>query len=634
MCYNTSETGENFMYDVIVIGAGHAGVEAALASARQHMKTAMCTISIDKIAMMPCNPSIGGPAKGIVVAEIDALGGQMGITADRTALQFKMLNTNKGPGVWSLRVQSDKLEYSKMMKEVCLAQENLDVIESMVDSIIVEDHVVKGVVLSNQERLLAKAVVITTGTYMRAKIMISDEVRVSGPDNLPTSNAISDQLKNLGFRLFRLKTGTPPRVLTSSIDFSKTVIQPGDEKRYFFSPTTKEEDTIKDQYPCYLTYTSSNTHDIIHLNLNKSSMYSGVVEGVGPRYCPSIEDKVVRFSDKERHQIFLEPQSVHLNTTYIQGFSTSLPRDVQEKMLKTIPGCENAIITEYAYAIEYDAIEPTQLYPSLETRLIKGLFCAGQINGTSGYEEAAGQGIIAGINAGLYAQGKDPLILARDDAYIGVMIDDLISKGTLEPYRLLTSRAEYRLLLRHDNAQVRLSQKGYDVGLLSEERYNTFLSEQAQKQELLEKISNIRITSKDPMAQILIEKGYTNFQEGILIIEAIRRPHISLMDFVPYLGIELSERVIMQLEIEIKYEGYIAKARKEAEKVKVLETWRIPSDFDYSVVPHLSIEGRQKLSTIKPMSIAQASKISGVNPADIQVLLMALTNKSKAKDQA
>lgn len=617
------------MYDVIVIGAGHAGVEAALASARQHMKTAMCTISIDKIAMMPCNPSIGGPAKGIVVAEIDALGGQMGITADKTALQFKMLNTNKGPGVWSLRVQSDKLEYSKMMKEVCLAQENLDVIESMVDSIIVEDNVVKGVVLSNQERLLSKAVVITTGTYMRAKIMISDEVRVSGPDNLPTSNAISDQLKELGFRLFRLKTGTPPRVLTSSIDFSKTTLQPGDERRYFFSPTTKEEDTIKEQWPCYLTYTSASTHDLIHLNLNKSSMYSGVVEGVGPRYCPSIEDKVVRFSDKERHQIFLEPQSVHLNTTYVQGFSTSLPRDVQEKMLKTIPGCENAIITEYAYAIEYDAIEPTQLYPSLETRLIKGLFCAGQINGTSGYEEAAGQGIIAGINAGLYAQGKAPLILGRDEAYIGVMIDDLISKGTLEPYRLLTSRAEYRLLLRHDNADVRLSSKGYEVGLLSQERYKMFLTEQAQKQSLLELISQRRITSKDPMAQILIEKGYTNFQEGILIIEAIRRPHISLMDFIPFLEVNMHERVIMQLEIEIKYEGYIQKARKEAEKVKVLETWKIPSDFDYALVPHLSIEGRQKLSTIKPMTIAQATKISGVNPADIQVLLMALTSKTK-----
>ena len=620
------------MYDVIVIGAGHAGVEAALASARQNMKTAMCTISIDKIAMMPCNPSIGGPAKGIVVAEIDALGGQMGITADKTALQFKMLNTNKGPGVWSLRVQSDKLEYSKMMQEVCLAQDNLDVIESMVDSIIVEDNMVKGIILSNQQKLYAKAVVITTGTYMRSKIMISDEVKVSGPDNLPTSNNISDQLKALGFRLFRLKTGTPPRVLTSSIDFSKTTIQPGDEKRYFFSPTTQQEDTIKEQYPCYLTYTSSTTHDIIHLNLDKSSMYSGVVEGVGPRYCPSIEDKVVRFADKERHQIFLEPQSVHLDTTYVQGFSTSLPRDVQEKILKTIPGCENAIITEYAYAIEYDAIEPTQLYPSLETRLVKGLFCAGQINGTSGYEEAAGQGIIAGINAGLYAQGREPLVLARDEAYIGVMIDDLISKGTLEPYRLLTSRAEYRLLLRHDNADVRLSQKGYEVGLLSEERYQQFMNEQKQKQDLLEIISSKRITSKDPMAKILIDKGYTNFQEGILIIEAIRRPHVSLSEFLPYLDIEMKERVVMQLEVEVKYEGYIAKARKEAEKVKVLETWRIPADFDYSVVPHLSIEGRQKLSTIKPMTIAQASKISGVNPADIQVLLMALTNKSKVQN--
>lgn len=620
------------MYDVIVIGGGHAGVEAALASARLNMKTAMCTIAIDKIAMMPCNPSIGGPAKGIVVAEIDALGGQMGITADKTALQFKMLNTNKGPGVWSLRVQSDKIEYSKMMQAVCLSQNNLDVIEGLVESLLVDDHVIKGVVLSNGVNLFAKAVVITTGTYMRSKIMISNEVSVGGPDNMPTSNSISDQLSALGFRLFRLKTGTPPRVLTSSIDFSKTTIQPGDVHRYFFSPTTQDTDTIREQIPCYLTYTSTTTHELIQQNLGKSSMYSGVVEGVGPRYCPSIEDKIVRFADKERHQIFLEPQSIHLDTTYVQGFSTSLPRDVQDAMIKTIPGCENAIIKEYAYAIEYDAIEPTQLHASLETRLIKGLFCAGQINGTSGYEEAAGQGIIAGINAGLFVQNKPPLILGRDEAYIGVMIDDLISKGTHEPYRLLTSRAEYRLLLRHDNADVRLSRKGFEVGLLDKIRYAKFQEEQEQKDKLLEFIKTKRITSKDPMANILIEKGYTNFQEGILIIEALRRPHITLMQFLPYLEIQLETRVLMQLEIEVKYEGYITKARKEAEKVKVLETWRIPQDFNYDTVQHLSIEGRQKLSTIKPLSIAQATKISGVNPADIQVLLMALTHKVKTHE--
>ncbi len=620
------------MYDIIVVGAGHAGVEAALASARMNKKTALCTLIIDKIAMMPCNPSIGGPAKGVVVREIDALGGQMGITADLTALQFKLLNTNKGPGVRSLRVQSDKLAYSEMMRDICLQQENLDILEVMVERLLVEDNEVKGVLLSDESEVHAKKVILTTGTYMSSKIMISDQVRASGPENQPTTTTLSSHLRELGFTTLRLKTGTPPRIKTDSIDFSKTVIQPGDDNRFFFSTTTKQEDTIVDQYPCYLTYTNQKTHDIIGLNLHKSSMYSGVVEGVGPRYCPSIEDKVVRFSDKDRHQIFLEPQSARLDTTYVQGFSTSLPIEVQEKMIKTIPGLEHCVITDYAYAIEYDAIEPKQLYPTLETRRIKGLYCAGQIIGTSGYEEAAGLGLIAGINAVLALNQQEPLVLKRDQAYIGVMIDDLITKGTKEPYRLLTSRAEYRLLLRHDNAEVRLSDIGYQIGLLSKERHNIYLGKEVQKEKLVELLENTRITSKSPIAQVLIDKGYPNVQDGIKLIDVIKRPNIHINDLMGYLECDVDLDCINQVEIKVKYAGYIEKAKREADKMKVLQTWRIPEDFDYESVKQLSLEGRQKLKDIKPLTIDQASRISGVNPSDIQVLLMALTQKKKVTD--
>ena len=620
------------MYDIIVVGAGHAGVEAALASARMNKKTALCTLIIDKIAMMPCNPSIGGPAKGVVVREIDALGGQMGITADLTALQFKLLNTNKGPGVRSLRVQSDKLAYSEMMRDVCLQQDNLDILEVMVKRLLIEDNEVKGVLLSDGKELRAQKVILTTGTYMSSKIMISDQVRASGPENQPTTTTLSSHLRELGFTTLRLKTGTPPRIKTDSIDFSKTMIQPGDDNRFFFSTTTKQEDTIVDQYPCYLTYTNQYTHDIIGLNLHKSSMYSGVVEGVGPRYCPSIEDKVVRFSDKDRHQIFLEPQSARLDTTYVQGFSTSLPIEVQERMIKTIPGLEQCVITEYAYAIEYDAIEPKQLYPTLETRRIKGLYCAGQIIGTSGYEEAAGLGLMAGINAVLALNHQEPLVLKRDQAYIGVMIDDLITKGTKEPYRLLTSRAEYRLLLRHDNAEVRLSDLGYQIGLLSQERHNIYLDKEAQKAKLVEVLENTRITSKSPIAQILIDKGYPNIQDGIRLIDVIKRPNVHIIDLISYLECDVDHDCINQVEINIKYEGYIEKAKREADKMKVLQTWRIPEDFDYESVKQLSLEGRQKLKDIKPLTIDQASRISGVNPSDIQVLLMVLTQKKKVAD--
>lgn len=615
------------MFDIIVIGAGHAGVEAALAAARMGKKTAVITMNVNKTAMMPCNPSVGGPAKGIVVREIDALGGQMGITADKTALQFKMLNTNKGPGVQSLRVQSDKLAYSEMMKECILNQENLTVIEAMVEKLLINQKVIEGVVLKDATIVNAKAVILTTGTYMSSKIMISDEVTESGPDNEPTTNTLSQSIRDAGFTTFRLKTGTPPRVKTASIDFSKTTIQPGDEKLQFFSSVTTEDQVIQEQYPCYLTYTAAATHEMIHLNLHRSSMYSGVVEGVGPRYCPSIEDKIVRFADKDRHQIFLEPQSARLDTTYVQGFSTSLPKEVQDKMIRTIPGLENCEISEYAYAIEYDAIDPTQLYPTLETRIIKNLYTAGQINGTSGYEEAAGQGLMAAINAALKLDQRPPLILRRDEAYIGVMIDDLITKGTLEPYRLLTSRAEYRLLLRHDNAESRLSAYGHQVGLLKDERYNAFVQATKMKDLLMEQLKTRRITKKDELYQLLVSKGYPQLNEGLSYYDAIKRPHIEISDFLPYLDVQVDAKVAHQTQVEIKYEGYIVKARKEADKLRSVDELSIPEDINYDDVLHLSIEGRQKLTKIRPLTIGQASRISGVSPADVTNVLMTIKSR-------
>jgi len=615
------------MFDILVVGAGHAGVEAALAAARMNKRTALITLNIDKIASQPCNPSIGGPAKGIVVREIDALGGQMGRTADLTALQFKMLNTNKGPGVQSLRVQSDKIAYSEMMKSVILNQRHLQVIIGMVEELIIEDKKVLGVVLSDGQKILAKVVILTTGTYMSSKIMISDQVTYSGPENEPTTQRLSKSLQKHGLTTFRLKTGTPPRVKTSSIDFSKTTIQPGDEKPTFFSTLTTIDEVIVNQYPCYLTYTSASTHQMIQLNLHRSSMYSGVVEGVGPRYCPSIEDKIVRFADKERHQIFLEPQSVHLDTTYVQGFSTSLPQEVQDKMIKTIAGLANCVISEYAYAIEYDAIDPTQLYQTLETRAIENLFCAGQINGTSGYEEAAAQGLMAALNAVCKLNERPSLILRRDEAYIGVMIDDLITKGTLEPYRLLTSRAEFRLLLRHDNAETRLTEYGYQMGLYSEERYQIFKMKQAAKERLLVQLKQKRITKKDALFKMLCEKGYENLDEGLLFLDAIKRPHVEIVDFLPYLEEKFSLDVAKQVQIDIKYEGYIQKAKKEALKMVGMDAYQIPENFDYDLIEHLSIEARQKLKAIKPLTIGQASRISGVNPADVTNVLMALKMK-------
>jgi len=618
---------------IIVIGAGHAGVEAALASARMGIETILLTMDEHRISIMNCNPSIGGPAKGIVVREIDALGGQMGITSDKTALQFKMLNTNKGPGVQCLRVQSDKVAYSQMMDEVVHNTKNLTVKQGLAEKIIIEDGIAKGVLLQSGETLWSDAVILTSGTYMSSKILVGSTATQSGPEGQPTTKDLSQSLRDAGLKTFRLKTGTPPRIKTNSIDFSQGVIQPGDEQFIHFSLDFPKEAYPKEQVPCYLIYTQPATHDVIKLNLKRSAMYSGLVEGVGPRYCPSIEDKLVRFADKDRHQIFLEPESKSLDTTYIQGFSTSMPHEVQDQMIRSLPGLKDCIIDKYAYAIEYDAIEPTQLYPTLEVKTIKNLFCAGQINGTSGYEEAAGQGLMAGINAALKIQGKEALVLGRDEAYIGVMIDDLVTKGTQEPYRLLTSRAEHRLLLRHDNAETRLSEKGFAIGLLPQVRIDIVRIREFQTKALLKHLKTVRYTVKDPVNDLMKEKGYTDMNEGLSAYDCLKRPHITSEDLKPFFDFTPYEQeVIDAAEIEIKYEGYIVKALKEAKRHETLNSYKLDPDFDYASVPHLSIEGRQKLTKIKPLTLGQASRISGVNPADITVLVNFLAIRKNKSD--
>ena len=606
--------------DVVVVGAGHAGCEAANALAKCGFDTALITLNIEHIAKMPCNPSIGGPAKGIVVREIDALGGIMPIIADKTALQFKMLNTTKGPGVWSLRVQSDKLAYSEMMKEYLLGLDNLTVIEDLVTGLVVKDRKIKGVICQKSGEITAKAVILTTGTYMDSTIMVSSDTKKEGPDGDITDNGLSRSLKELGFRLFRLKTGTPARVYTDSIDFTKTKLERGTKGFLSFSTTTKEILPYDKQLPCYLTYTTEETLKIIKDNLDRSSMYSGVVKGVGPRYCPSIEDKVVRFADKERHQIFLEPESLSLDTTYIQGFSTSMPYDVQEKMIHSLIGLEHARIKKYAYAIEYDAIDPLEFKANLEAKKIENLFIAGQIFGTSGYEEAAGLGIMAGINVANKLRGKEPLILKRDEAYIGVMIDDLVTKGTKEPYRLLTSRAEYRLLLRHDNADRRLMKYGKAAGLISDERYETLKNKEKTIEETSEVLKNKYFTKNDKINDLLRSLGYDDLNERVSAYDLIKRPPVKLKELLPYLDLEINEEFLSDIEIEIKYEGYISKARKEASRMHKMERMKLPIDLDYDLVSNLSLEAREKLNKTKPLTLGQASRISGINPSDIQVL--------------
>ena len=612
------------MYDIIVVGGGHAGCEAALASARMGHKTLLVTGNIKNIADMPCNPSIGGSAKGIVVREIDALGGEMGKNADKSLLQIKMLNGSKGPAVRALRAQADKITYPKEMLKTLKNTSNLDIKEALVKDVIVKKCLASGVVLEDDTNISSKAVILTTGTYMKADILVGDTRRREGPHGEKPSNYLSDNLAKLGFEIKRLKTGTPQRIDRASIDYSKTKREDGDDVYHTFSFDNKCFYDVKKQEPCYLIYTTEETHKIIRDNLNKSSMYGGLddIKGVGPRYCPSIEDKVVRFASKEHHQLFLEPESLYYDDIYLQGFSTSMPIDVQEKMVHSLPGLEKAKILKYAYAIEYDSINPLQLQRTLETKVVENLYTAGQINGTSGYEEAACQGLIAGINASLKLEGKEPLILKRNEAYIGVLIDDLVTKGIRDPYRLLTSRAEYRLLLRHDNADLRLREYGYKFGLIDKGRYDKFLSKKKDIENLIKEIKNIKIT---PSENNYLEKiGTPIIKDGISLYNLLKRPEVQLNYFIDKIDGKYAGDVLEEVSILVKYEGYIKKAEIEAKKMLDLEDKKIPLDIDYDAMHNLASEAKQKLKEVRPTSLGQALRISGVNPADISILMIYL----------
>lgn len=617
--------------DIIVIGGGHAGCEAALAAARMHQKTILFTMSLDSIAMMPCNPNIGGTSKGHLVKEIDALGGEMGKNIDKTFIQSRMLNTAKGPAVHSLRAQADKTKYSHEMKKTLEQTQNLMIKQQEVTDIIVEDQKVKGVVTNTGAMYRCKALILAGGTYIQSRCLIGECIEYTGPNGLKTSHQLGDSLRALGIEMRRFKTGTPARVDARTLDFSKMEPQYGDDHIVPFSFENQAQSLQREQYPCYLTYTNERTHQVIKENLHRSPLYSGVIEGVGPRYCPSIEDKVVRFADKERHQVFIEPEGEETTEMYVQGMSSSLPEEVQLKMLRTMPGLEHVEVIRTGYAIEYECINPLQLKHSLEFKKIEGFFSAGQMNGSSGYEEAAAQGLIAGINAALKIQDKKPLIIDRSEGYIGVLIDDLVTKGTQEPYRMMTSRAEYRLLLRQDNADLRLTEKGYQVGLISEDRYKRFLQKRKAIQNEMERLKHVYVGTSQEVQSILEAKGSTLLKSGISLAELLKRPELDYNDFnqVDKERQALSQDIINQVMIELKYEGYIKRQQQQVVQFKRLEKRLIPDDIEYNDVISLRTEARQKLEKVRPISIGQASRISGVSPADISMLLVYMEQKSR-----
>ena len=608
------------MYDVIVVGGGHAGCEAAHIAAVMNAKTLLVTGNINNIADMPCNPSIGGTAKGIIVREVDALGGLMGVVADISHIQIKMLNNSKGPAVRSLRAQADKITYPKNMLKALKETKNLTIKEAMIEDLIIEDNQVKGVITKDGKEIKGKTVILTTGTYLKGNILIGSENTPGGPHGEERSNHLSDKLKEYGLKIIRLKTGTPQRIKKDSIDFSVLKEEKGDNKYWTFSNDFEPSYDIEQQQSCYLVYTNELTHEIIRKNLKKSAMYGGYATGVGPRYCPSIEDKIVRFSDKERHQLFLEPESLYYDEWYLQGFSTSMPRDIQEKMVHSLKGLENAVITKYAYAIEYDAIDPLQIKPSLENKKITNLFTAGQINGTSGYEEAAGQGIVAGINAVQKINDKEPFILKRTDAYIGVLIDDLVTKGTIEPYRMLTSRAEFRLILRHDNADLRLREYAHNLGTITDKQYKNLIAKKKNIASLLDELKTNYLKITPEVKKYFEENNLDLPRQSISYYDLLKRPEIHLDIINNFYKIKYDDKIKEQVGIEVKYEGYIKKAFKEAEKLIKLEEKVIPKDIDYQKVKNLASEARQKLELVRPETIAQATRISGVNPVDISVL--------------